>query len=99
MAMDPQKVPLHCMHCGRPVLGTRHTRTSYRVDYYTLHTGVVEPVTVQRADDSTVTVFRLLDPVNVVTCVECYKEREVREERERLFRPELAPAEALDVAG
>jgi hypothetical protein len=91
------KAALRCNHCGREVTETVHTRSSYRVDYYGLHTGEVEPVVVPRADETMplVTVFKLLRPSEVVTCVACYQRPEVRAEREGLFRPEAAaPQEA-----
>ena len=85
--------PLKCFHCGREVLGTVHTRTSYRVDYYALHTGDVEPVTLQRADDAMtlVTVLKLVHPTEVITCVDCYRQPTIQRRREQLFRPELQP--------
>jgi hypothetical protein len=90
---------LRCSHCGREVAGTVHTRSAYRVDYYALHTGEVEPVTLQRQDESMplVTVLRLVRPLEVVTCVDCYAAPAIRAARERLFRPELA-AESGDDA-
>lgn len=91
------KSPLRCHHCGREVAETVHTRSSYRVDYYVLHTGDVEPMTLVRSDDVAplVTFLKLLRPSEVVTCVDCYRQPQVREERELLFRPELAaPQEA-----
>ena len=86
------KNSLHCEHCGRAVSETVHTRASYRVDYYALHTGEVEPMTVASGDDTVpaLTVFKLVRPADVVTCVQCYRRPEVRVARERLFRPEAA---------
>jgi hypothetical protein len=82
---------LNCTHCGREVAETRHTRSSYRVDYYALHTGEVEPTTQARSDDPTalVSFLKLLRPTEVVTCVDCYRQPHVRARREVLFRPEL----------
>ncbi len=81
---------LRCSHCGRPVKETAHTRSSYRVDYYSMHTGDVEPLLVKVEEDEPPAVFqRLLHPVEVVTCAECYKCPDVQRERERRFRPEL----------
>lgn len=79
---------LHCTHCGHEVAETMHTRASYRVGYYTLHTGDVEPMTIQRADEEAVTVLKLLTRRDVVTCAECYRQLHVRLEREALFCPE-----------
>jgi hypothetical protein len=91
---DPSVHPteLHCTHCGRRVTPTRHTRTGYRVDYYSVHTGEVEPTAIHRSDDTTITVYRLLTAVDVITCVECYRRADVQAERNRLFRPEATRA-------
>jgi len=80
-----------CHHCGGEVAETVHTRTSYRVGYYSLHTGDVAPVELIRDDDpaTVVTVLRLIRPYDVFTCARCYSDPAVRGERERLFRPEL----------
>ncbi len=90
-SVEVGKVPLRCTHCGREVRETVHTRAAYRVDYYGLHTGEVEPVLMTRSEETDVatTVLRILRPYEVFTCVDCYGQRCVREERERLFRPEL----------
>lgn len=95
------RASLRCSHCGRDVAGTTHTRTTYRVDYYALHTGDVEPVAVQRADDPerTVIVLRLVRPIDVYTCVDCLRHPAVRAERERRFRPELAEGAPQTGAG
>lgn len=79
---------LHCTHCGRAVAETMHTRTAYRVGYYSLHTGEVEPVTLQRGDDAAITVLRLLTRRDVVTCASCYQRPGMRAIRAALFRPE-----------
>lgn len=71
---------------------TRHTRTAYEVDYYSMHTGEVEPTAVHRSDDTTITVYRLLTAIDVITCVECYRSAAVQVERDRLFRPEATRA-------
>ena len=86
------KLSLHCSHCGREVAETVHTRSSYEVDYYILHTGPVEPMTIQRPDDpyGAVTVLKLSEPRTVVTCAHCYRQPKIQEERELLFRPELS---------
>jgi hypothetical protein len=91
---EGSKGVLHCIHCGREVGETMHMRSSYRVDYYSLHTGDVEPATVARHDDPTesMTVLRLIRPVDVFTCVECYRKPSIRDERELTFRPELVAA-------
>jgi DNA-directed RNA polymerase subunit RPC12/RpoP len=87
----PGKSPLRCAHCGREVAETMHTRSSYRVDYYALHTGAVEPVTLSRGEDAPpMTVLKLLSANEVFTCADCYRQPRIRQERELLFRPELA---------
>lgn len=97
-SVEGSKGVLHCTHCGREVGETMHTRASYRVDYYSLHTGDVEPATVARRDDPTesMTVLRLIRPVDVFTCAECYRKPSIRDERELTFRPELASAPAQE---
>ena len=82
---------LRCHHCGREVGETMHTRSTYRVDYYTLHTGDVEPTTMARSDDPSdvVTIMRLVHAFEIFTCVDCYAQARVRRERELLFRTEL----------
>ncbi len=86
------KGSLRCTHCGRDVAETVHTRSSYRVDYYALHTGEVEPMTLVRSDDTAplVTFLKLLTVSEVVTCSDCYRQPRIRQERELLFRPEQA---------
>ncbi|MBI3783199.1 MAG: hypothetical protein HY270_07345 [Deltaproteobacteria bacterium] len=77
------------------VRDTVHTRTGYRVDFYGLHTGDVEPVQMQHGDEGeTITILRLIRPYEVFTCVDCYAQADVQEERERLFRPENLEAAA-----
>ncbi len=100
--IEGSKTPLHCTHCGREVAETMHTRAAYRVDYYLLHTGDVQPATVARPDDpsGTMTVLKLIRPTTVVTCADCYRRADVRQQREVLFRPELTtPMQAEEAAG
>jgi hypothetical protein len=89
---------LHCSHCGRAVAETMHTRAAYRVGYYSLHTGDVEPTTIQH-EDETVTVLKLLTRRDVVTCADCYRQPRVRLERDVLFRPEQRTAAEAEAAG
>ena len=100
MSVAASRLSLHCNHCGRPVGETVHTRSSYAVDYYVLHTGAVEPMTIQRADEpyGTVTVLKLIEPRTVVTCADCYRQPTIQEERDLLFRPELSSANELEAA-
>jgi len=92
--VEGSKIPLRCTHCGREVAETLHTRSSYHVDYYLLHTGEVQPTTVARPDDpaGVITILKLSRVNIVVTCADCYQQPSVRQERELLFRPEQAPA-------
>lgn len=81
-----------CHHCGRAVHETVHTRSAYRVDFYALHTGDTEPVTLVDPDDgSSTTVLRLTRPFEFFTCAQCYQRPTVRAERDRLFRQEGTP--------
>ncbi len=91
---DGTKTQPRCHHCGREVAETTHTRSTYRVDYYALHTGDVEPTTMARSDDpgDLITVMRLVRAVEVFTCVDCYQQPSVRRARELLFRTELSAA-------
>ncbi|MFN8627767.1 MAG: hypothetical protein U0587_17535 [Candidatus Binatia bacterium] len=94
------KLSLHCTHCGRPVGDTIHNRSSYAVDYYTLHTGTVEPMTMQRTDEpyGSVTVLKLVAPRTIVTCADCYRRSAIQEERDLLFRPERSAADKTAAA-
>jgi hypothetical protein len=68
---------------------TLHTREAWRVDYYLLHTGEVEPATMMRDDDRGLISFvKLIRSEDVITCVDCYGNPRVRSEREDRFRPE-----------
>ncbi len=95
-ARDPSlDAVLRCSHCGRPVRETEHTRTSYRVDYYTLHSGHGELCSIGGDDrQHAITYIRLFDRFDVVTCVECYRQPAVRADRDRQFQPERDAREA-----
>ena len=67
---------------------TRHTPSSYAVDYYALHTGEVESNTMMSDDDRAVTFQKLLRAFVVITCTDCYRDPAIRLEREHRFRPE-----------
>ena len=99
-AAESGKPALRCSHSGREVAETVHTRSAYRVDYYALHTGDVEPVTL-RADELSplVTVFKLVRAHNICTCADCYRRPLVQGERERLFRPERDQVDGADAGG
>lgn len=87
---------LRCEHCGRAVVETTHTRNAYRVDYYSLATGDVEPCTLTSEDGQyRITFQKVIRPFEVVTCIDCYGDPEVRRDRERRFRPESGDRGAL----
>ena len=86
----PQEQAPRCAHCGRPVGPTLHTRDSWRVDCYLLHTGEVEPAHYRRDEESgPIEYLRLVRPELVVTCADCYALPEVR--AARLFPEERPP--------
>jgi hypothetical protein len=89
------KHAIRCAWCGREVAETMHTRAAYTVGFYSLHTGDVEPVTLQRADEGLppVTVLRLIRPYDVHTCADCYRDPAVRAARDARFRPEERTAD------
>lgn len=91
------RVEGRCEHCGRPVFATQHQRGGYHVDYYSLHSGHGEVVSL--AGDERLhgqTYVRLLDRFDVITCADCYRRPEVQAERERRFRPERVAAGETD---
>ena len=68
-----------CTKCGAAVTGTRHTRTTYTVGHYSLHTGRTVEATVRRGEDEAPAVYRrLVEPVEVVSCPTCFTAPEVR---------------------
>ena len=82
-------IEARCNHCGRVVRETVHTRSQYRVDYYELHTGEVEESTLKHGEDGQVQVYqRLRVPETITTCADCYRDPNVRDEREHRYRPE-----------
>lgn len=85
---------MRCDHCGRPVRGTRHTRTDYVVDFYAVHGGRGEVCDLIGHYAPGSTYVRLLEPANLITCVQCYRLAGVQAERERCFRPERQGEEA-----
>jgi hypothetical protein len=85
---DGSPITLRCDHCSRAVCETQHTRASYRVDYYSLHTGEVEESTVAHESGSTFTYQKLVSVVHMITCADCYRKPSVQREREARFRPE-----------
>lgn len=95
-APEEERLPPRCDHCGRPVRETRHTPTSYRVDYYSMHTGQVEPSSLATEGEDRVVFLKLLDPVEIITCADCYQRPAVRRERDERFRPERTLAGQRD---
>lgn len=84
---------MQCFHCAREVQGTVHTQECYRVDYYRLHTGhsewdfLVNP----KSDTVPLRYLRLTQPVDILTCVECYERQEIR----RLLEDDIAGRQAI----
>ena len=90
MTQSALESSLRCSHCGRAVRETLHTRDSWRVDYYLLHTGDVEQTTLVRDEwGGAVSFLKLIRPEDVITCADCYRDPAVRDQREERFRPEL----------
>ena len=84
----PDQTVLRCSHCGRPVRATTHTRESWRVDFYLLHAGDVEPAVFRRDEEGiAIPYLRLVHPQLSVTCAGCYGREEIR--ASRLFPEEL----------
>ena len=75
-APHSQLAGTHCRQCGRLVRETMHTRVSYRVDGFALHTGETEEAIVRRSDSDEIALVyrRLVRPVVVLTCCDCYAE-------------------------
>jgi hypothetical protein len=72
---------MQCFHCGRAVRETAHKPKSYQVDYYRLHTGhseldyLINP----KPDAPPLRYLRLIQPIDIFTCVECYALAEIRQ--------------------
>ena len=85
-AVEP---PLRCDHCGRTVRETEHTRTSYTVDYYSVHSGHGEICSFAgELGQRGASYVKLLDRFDVITCAQCYRQASVQAERDRFFQPE-----------
>lgn len=85
---------LHCDSCGRPVSETTHTRSDYRVDFYSMHTGEVEESSMSVDDgDRSVVYQKLIRPVEILTCADCYRDPKKRPRLDREFRPETVEQE------
>jgi hypothetical protein len=72
---------MQCYHCGREVQGTTHTQKSYKVDYYLLHTGYTqwEYFLNPKPDTSPLRYLKLVQPTDILTCVQCYGRAEIRQ--------------------
>jgi len=72
---------MQCYHCGREVQGTIHTQKSYRVDYYLLHTGYTqwEYFLNPKPDTPPLRYLKLIQPIDIFTCVQCYGRAEIRQ--------------------
>jgi hypothetical protein len=56
-----------------------HRRGDYRVDGFALHTGPTEAAVFRRQDDEAGVVYqRLLTPIVLVTCVDCFADERLR---------------------
>jgi len=71
---------MQCFHCGREVRETTHKPKSYKVDYYRLHTGHTELdfLVNPKLDAPPLRYLRLTNPIDILTCVECYARPEIR---------------------
>ena len=72
---------MQCFHCGREVRETSHRPRNYQVDYYRLHTGRTELdyLVNPKQDAPPLRYLRLIQPVDIFTCVECYARPEIRQ--------------------
>ena len=92
---EPERSPesLHCDHCGRTVRETQHTRSAYTVDYYSVRGGDGELCSFTGEDGQRGGSYvKLLDPRELTTCAQCYRQPAVQAERDRCFQPERADA-------
>jgi hypothetical protein len=71
---------MQCYHCGREVFGTLHTQRTFKVDFYLLHTGQTELEFFfnPKQDAPPLKYRRLIHPIDVFTCVQCYARPEIR---------------------
>ena len=78
-----------CDHCGRPVGPTMHERGRYVVDAFVLHTGETEAAVLRRGDaeEGALVYQRLVRPVVVVTCADCYRDPTIRRRHESWSYP------------
>ena len=78
---------MQCHHCGREVHGTIHGTTSYKVDYYLLHTGHTEweYFSNPKPDAPSLRYLKLTQPVDIFTCIDCYANADIRQRLEDDF--------------
>ncbi|MBI4529758.1 MAG: hypothetical protein HY695_38660 [Deltaproteobacteria bacterium] len=79
---------MECFHCGREVRETSHTQKGYRVDYYLLHTGRTERVFFKepREDIALLHYLKLTQPVDIISCVECYAKPQIQHRLDNDFK-------------
>ena len=72
---------MRCYHCGREVFATVHSQKSYRVDYYLLHTGHAQWDYFVNPKQAALPIryLKLIQPIDVLTCVQCYARTEIRQ--------------------
>ena len=68
-------------HCGRELLETRHKPSSFQVDDHRLHTDHIELdfLVNPKPDALPLRYLRLIHPVHILTCVDCYARAEIRQ--------------------
>lgn len=83
---------MQCFHCGREVRETTHTQKGYRVDYYLLHTGRAEWSFLKdpKEDGATLHYLKLLEPVDIISCTDCYDNPRIRERLEQDFNGSIS---------
>lgn len=78
---------MQCSHCAREVRETTHTQKGYRVDYYLLHTGRTEWSFFKdpKEDAPPLRYLRLSQPVDILSCTECYANPQIKQRLEEDF--------------
>lgn len=79
---------MQCSHCAREVRETTHTQKGYRVDYYLLHTGQTEWTFLKDPKEELppLRFQRLRQPVDIISCTDCYAKPEIKKRLEEDFR-------------
>ena len=79
---------MRCFHCSREVRETTHTQKGYRVDYYLLHTGRTEWTFLKnpKEDMPALQYLRLSQPVDIISCADCYAKPQVKKLLEDDFK-------------